>query len=197
VYKLLNVHYNNILLILIHYNNTLIHPVHCKFVINMFLQYIRFNGLSAIADTPSPSISPLNRGPTVQRRRLKAISYFLQREATHYGQWRQRSSRRGMTPCHLMGSLPMFKRSLLPPSSGQTHVAGPYKCLRTKLHGVTYETQTLDLRAMQWTVIRDNMPLRDPPTSPSPAPLRANTNWLRITETVFQYWGGGEVHFVL
>jgi hypothetical protein len=31
----------------------------------MFLKYIRFNGLSAIADTPSPPISPLNRGPTV------------------------------------------------------------------------------------------------------------------------------------
>jgi hypothetical protein len=31
----------------------------------MFLKYIRFNGLSAIADTPSPTIIPLNRGPTV------------------------------------------------------------------------------------------------------------------------------------
>jgi hypothetical protein len=31
----------------------------------MFLKYIRFNGLSAIADTTSLPISPLNRGPTV------------------------------------------------------------------------------------------------------------------------------------
>jgi hypothetical protein len=35
VYKLLNVHYSNILFILIHYNNILIHPVHCKFIINI------------------------------------------------------------------------------------------------------------------------------------------------------------------
>jgi hypothetical protein len=36
VYKLLNVHYNNILFIFIHYNNILIHPVHCNFVINIY-----------------------------------------------------------------------------------------------------------------------------------------------------------------